>query len=114
MQANDPATPAALKPVLYNLALRLISSAKTPSYLTPDRFYVHLTVLKELGKYDEASALLDSEAGQARCTTSLVCDELRRSIWTLKGSVKEEGQHAQDKVRKEGCVYLPAHVTELP
>lgn len=104
IQANDPATVPALKPVLYNLALRLISSAKTPSYVTSDRFYVHLVVLKELGKFEEASALLESEAGKARCTTSLVCDELRREIWKLKGGVKDEGQRAQDKVLKEGCV----------
>ena len=72
--------------------------------MTSDRFYVHLVVLKELGKFEDATTLLESEAGKARCTTSLVCDELRREIWRLKGSVKDEGQRAQEKILKEGYV----------
>ncbi|KAJ3537583.1 hypothetical protein NM688_g6661 [Phlebia brevispora] len=102
LQANDPATPPALRPVLYKLAHRLISSATIPSFVSADRFYVHLMILKELQMYDEATKLLESEMGRAVCRTSLVCDELRREIWTLKGSIKEEGQRAQDKVLKQG------------
>ena len=81
-----------------------MSSATAPngnlSYLNADRFYVHLTVLKELKMYDEATTLLESEAGKAKCITSLICEELRREIWKLKGSAKEEGERAQQRIQE--------------
>lgn len=98
MQANDPLTPAALRPVLYKLAHRLITSTPTPSFYSADRFYVHLTILKELELWDEATTLLSTEIGQAISNTSLTVDELRREIWKLKGSAKEEGERAQSKI----------------
>ncbi|KAI0810968.1 N-acetyltransferase B complex non catalytic subunit-domain-containing protein [Irpex lacteus] len=98
LQANDPATPEALRPVLFKLAHRLITSAPTPSYYSADRFYIHLVVLKELQLWDEATTLLSSEIGQAIANTSLSVDELRRDIWKLKGSVKEEGERAQKRI----------------
>ncbi len=79
-------------------------TASVPSFSSADRFYVHLVILKELQMYDEAAELLDNEIGKAVCRTSLVCDELRREIWTLKGAVKEEGQRAQDKILKQRYV----------
>lgn len=98
MQANDPLTPAAFRPVLYKLAHRLITSTPTPSFYSADRFYVHLTILKELELWDEATTLLSTEIGQAISNTSLTVDELRREIWKLKGSGKEEGERAQSKI----------------
>ncbi len=90
--------------MLYKLAHRLITTSEVPSFYSPDRFYVHILILKELGLYEEAAALLESEKGKDICGRSLICDELRREIWVLKGSVKEEGQRAQDRILKKECV----------
>ncbi|THG98979.1 hypothetical protein EW026_g3303 [Hermanssonia centrifuga] len=100
-QASDPTTLPPLRPVLYKLAHRLITTSEVPSFYSPDRFYVHILILKELGLYEEAAALLESEKGKDICGRSLICDELRREIWVLKGSVKEEGQRAQDRILKK-------------
>ena len=69
--------------------------------------------------YDEATKLLESDMGKAICRTSLVCDELRRAIWTLKGAAKDESQLAQDKILKQGCARLcvetwPPELTSFP
>ncbi|GJE87141.1 N-acetyltransferase B complex non catalytic subunit-domain-containing protein [Phanerochaete sordida] len=101
LQANDQTTQPALRPVLYKLAHRLISSAQTPSFFSADRFYVHLTILKELELWDDATALLSSEIGQSICNTNLTIDELRREIWRAKGDVKEEGERAQQRIREK-------------
>ena len=97
-------TPEALRPVLFKLAHRLITSAATPSYLSADRFYVNLLILKELELWDEATTLLSSDIGQAISNTSLSVDELRRDIWKLKGSVKEEGERAQARILEKESV----------
>ena len=97
-------TPEALRPVLFKLAHRLITSAATPSYLSADRFYVNLLILKELELWDEATTLLSSDIGQAISNTSLSVDELRRDIWKLKGSVKEEGERAQARIIEKESV----------
>ena len=99
-QANDATTQPALRPVLFKLAHRLISSAQTPSFYSSDRFYVHLTILKELELWDDATALLSSEIGQTICNTNLTIDELRRDIWKSKGSAKEEGERAQQRIQE--------------
>ncbi|OCH92238.1 hypothetical protein OBBRIDRAFT_791472 [Obba rivulosa] len=98
LQANDPSTPEMLRTVLLKLAHRLISSASTPSYYSADRFHLHLTILRDLGLYDEACQMLDSDAGKTVCSASLSCDELRREIWKLKGLTKEEGERAQKRI----------------
>ena len=90
--------------MLYKLAHRLISSAQTPSLYSADRFYVHLTILKELELWDEVTALLSSEIGQTICNTNLTIDELRREIWRAKGSVKEEGERAQQRIKEKEYV----------
>ena len=98
VQANDPSTPAALRPVLFKLAQRLLTQSPTPSYYNPDRFYLHLSVLKELQLYDEAYEMLENETGKVVCGFSLACEELRREIWKLKGLTKEEGERAQKRI----------------
>ena len=59
---------------------------------------MHLTILKELELWDEATTLLSSEIGQAISNTNLTVDELRRDIWKLKGCVKEEGERAKSRI----------------
>lgn len=109
LQANDMATPEALRPVLLKLALRLISSGNTPSYFNPDRFYVHLLILRELEMYDDAATLLNHEIGQKICETSLVCDEIRRDIMKLKGACKQEGEQAKVKILEKKYVNKYMH-----
>ena len=87
-----------MRELLYKLAHRLIASSPTPSYQNSDRFYLHLSVLRELGHLDDAYRLLDSDIGKAICATSLSCDELRRDIWRLRGMTKEEGVLAEERI----------------
>lgn len=106
LQANDPTTPPNMRPILYKLAHRLVTSSGTPSYFSADRFYLHLTILRELQLYDEAFELLEHEVGKAICAASLACDELRREIWKAKGLCKEEGARARERTTAEKCVRL--------
>ncbi|KAJ8078904.1 mitochondrial distribution and morphology [Marasmius tenuissimus] len=99
LQANDPTTRPDMKTLLFKLAHRLITSAPRPSSLTSERFYLHLTILRELELYDEAATLLDSEAGRAYCATNLSCNELRRQIMKARGQIKEEGERAEKLIR---------------
>jgi N-terminal acetyltransferase B complex non-catalytic subunit len=87
-----------MRAVLYQLAHRLVTSSPTPSYLSADRFHLHLTILRELGLFDEAHTLLESDVGKSICSTSLVCDEIRRDIWRLRGLWNEEGERAEQRI----------------
>ncbi|KAI0748133.1 N-acetyltransferase B complex non catalytic subunit-domain-containing protein [Daedaleopsis nitida] len=98
LQANDSSTPEALRTVLRKLAHRMISPSQTLSYYLPDRFHLHVTVLKELGLYDEAYEMVESENGKLVCAGTLSCEELRREIWKLKGLTKEAGELAGNRI----------------
>ncbi|KAF8447742.1 actin cytoskeleton organization protein [Boletus edulis BED1] len=98
LQASDPSTTPSMKMLLYKLAHRLVTSSPTPSYLTADRFHMHINILKELELYDEANTLLESDIGKSICSTSLACDQTRREIWRGRGLFKDEGQSAQQKI----------------
>jgi len=87
-----------MKTLLYKLAHRLITSSPSPSYLTVDRFHMHISILKELELYDEANSLLETDIGKTICSTSLACDQTRREIWRGKCLFGEEGQRAQQKI----------------
>ncbi|KDQ60955.1 hypothetical protein JAAARDRAFT_31952 [Jaapia argillacea MUCL 33604] len=98
LQANDAATPPNMRTLLYKLAHRLVTSSPTPSYVSADRFYLHLVILRELQLFDEANTLLESDVGKSICATSLLCDELRREIWRMRGLFQEEGQRARQRI----------------
>ncbi|KAF5377028.1 hypothetical protein D9757_007708 [Collybiopsis confluens] len=98
LQAKDPNTSTEMRTLLYKLALRLITSAPSPSSIRSDRFHLHLTILRELAEYDEAFALLDTPAGQGICETNLACNEIRRDIMRLKGALEEEGKRAEQRI----------------
>lgn len=87
-----------MRTVLYKLAHRLVTSSPTPSYISPDRFYLHLCIIRELGLLDEGRTLLESDVGRGICSTSLVCDELRRDIFRLGKLWMEEGEQATRKI----------------
>jgi N-terminal acetyltransferase B complex non-catalytic subunit len=97
-QASNPSTTPSMKSLLYKLAHRLVTSSPSPSYVTADRFHMHISILKELELYDEANTLLESDIGKTICSTSLACDQTRREIWRGRGFLGEEGQRAQQKI----------------
>ncbi|KAG9318673.1 N-acetyltransferase B complex non catalytic subunit-domain-containing protein [Chiua virens] len=98
LQASDPSTTPSMRTLLYKLAHRLVTSSPSPSYLTADRFHMHISILKELQLYDEANTLLESDIGKTICSTSLACDQTRREIWRGRGLFKEEGERARQKI----------------
>lgn len=61
-----------------------------------------MTVLKELGLYDDAYEMVESEAGKIVCSGTLACDELRREIWKLKGFTTEAGERAEKRILEAG------------
>ncbi|KIO20263.1 hypothetical protein M407DRAFT_30110 [Tulasnella calospora MUT 4182] len=89
-------------PILLNLALRMVTSSPIPSYVSPDHFYLHLTILKTLDKLDEAYEHIQSERGKRLCETSLVVDELRREIFLAKGACREEAVLCGERLSKKG------------
>lgn len=104
-----------MRGLLYKLAHRLISSSSSPTHLSSDRFHLHISILRELQLYDEAYTLLDSDVGKQICSTSLLCNEVRRDIWRLKGLFKEEGTTAERRIENKfviilhGCNMLLTH-----
>ncbi|KAJ3875923.1 actin cytoskeleton organization protein [Lentinula edodes] len=102
LQANDNNTPVEMRTLLYKLALRLITSAPTPSSVHSDRFYLHLTVLRELSEYDEAMTLLETPAGRNICETNLACNEIRRDLMRSRGALEEEGKRAEQRILEKG------------
>ncbi|KAF9484719.1 hypothetical protein BDN70DRAFT_825243 [Pholiota conissans] len=101
LQAKDSATPDSMRPILFKLAHRLLVSSPTPSYASPDRFHLHLSILRELRLFDEAENLLDSEIGKAICATNLSCNEVRRDIWLHNGRTQQEREHAEDLIAEK-------------
>jgi N-terminal acetyltransferase B complex non-catalytic subunit len=95
VQARDVITPETMRPILFKLAHRLITSCPTPSYIHTERFHLHLSILLELELWDEADKLIDSDVGKNICSTSLSCNEVRRAIWRRQGRVKQEGERAE-------------------
>jgi len=81
--------------LLLQLAHRLLASATTPFYASADRFFLHLTILKQLSLYEDAYKLFTTEVGQKICETNLYCNEIRREIMVHLGKWKEEGERAQ-------------------
>ncbi|KAF8636586.1 hypothetical protein AX17_003397 [Amanita inopinata Kibby_2008] len=106
LQANDPSTSSEMRILLYKLAHRLLDSSSTPSFLSAERFYLHLSVLRELQVYEEAQKLLDSEIGKAICSASLVCNQMRREIWKLQGRTIEEGERAASRIAEKDRNWL--------
>ncbi|KAF8892524.1 actin cytoskeleton organization protein [Infundibulicybe gibba] len=106
LQANDVSTPSNMRELLYKLAHRLITSSPTPSYLSADRFHLHLSILRELKLFDEARKLLESDVGKSICSTSLSCNELRRDLWRLQGSRRRRGNKLNNAYDRNWLEFL--------
>lgn len=93
-----------MRTLLFKLAHRQLISCQSPSHLSPDRFHLHITILKELELYDEALEVLGTDTGKQICATSLLCNEVRREIWRSKGLLKEEAADAETRIVDKKCV----------
>ncbi|TRM56244.1 N-acetyltransferase B complex non catalytic subunit-domain-containing protein [Schizophyllum amplum] len=88
MQAHDPSTPATMKPILFKLAAKLLEQSPNPSFVSADRFHLHLAVLKETADWEAANKLLDTD--------------LRREIIRAQGKLREEGIAAEARIGDKG------------
>jgi N-terminal acetyltransferase B complex non-catalytic subunit len=96
-----------MRTILYKLAHRLLSANTQISYATPERFHLHLSVLKELQLWEEADKLMAESIGPVLVKSSLVCDELRREIAQQRNQWKEEGERAREKIVEKKFVVHP-------
>ncbi|KAK7020551.1 N-alpha-acetyltransferase 25, NatB auxiliary subunit [Favolaschia claudopus] len=101
LQANEPTTEPNMRALLYKLAHRLVTSSPTPSYVSADRFHLHLSILRELELYDEARTLLESDIGKSICAASLSCNEIRRDLWRRQGLLEDEGTKAEQRITEQ-------------
>jgi hypothetical protein len=93
-----------MRPVLLKLAHRFLTSGDLG--ITAERFYLHLSVLKELQSWDEADTLINSEAGKVFCNAMLACDELRRETVRARGAWQQEAVVARERILEKKSVNL--------
>ena len=107
-QAKESSTSPEMRSLLYKLAHRLLESCSVPSFLSAERFCLHLSILQELQMLQEAQTLVDSDIGKAICSSNLVCNHMRREIWRLQGRTSDEGQRAESMILKKWvyCLYF--------
>ena len=91
-------TPADMREILLKLAHRLILASWKPSEAHPDRLYLYITILQQLGLYKDARELLETESGRFLCSRNLACDHLRRDIMKAGGWQKEEAEVAEQRI----------------
>ncbi|CEL51598.1 N-alpha-acetyltransferase 25, NatB auxiliary subunit OS=Rattus norvegicus GN=Naa25 PE=2 SV=1 [Rhizoctonia solani AG-1 IB] len=109
MQARAPDTPRTMKPTLLGLALRMIEALPKPgAAATPDKVWLHMSVLIDLGKIEKEDGATYPEKGVNRFNkalelivqsqqvvqSSLVCEELRKEAMMLAERYVEEREQA--------------------
>ncbi|QRV85892.1 phagocyte signaling-impaired protein [Ceratobasidium sp. AG-Ba] len=105
MQARDPDTPRKMKPTLLGLALRMIDGLPKPgAAATPDKVWLHMSVLIDLGKLEVEDGATEAEQGRGRFNkalelvvnsqqvvgSSLICEQLRTEAMILAERFVEE------------------------
>jgi len=114
LKANDPMTTAEMRDILLKLAHRLIVAAWKQAEVHPDRLYLYTTILRQLGLYEDARELLDTESGRFVCARNLSCDYLRREIMKVGGWQTEEGDIAEQRiVEKRSAISLYQYICHL-
>ncbi|ELU45017.1 actin cytoskeleton organization protein [Rhizoctonia solani AG-1 IA] len=74
MQARAPDTPRTMKPTLLGLALRMIEALPKPgAAATPDKVWLHMSVLIDLGKLEKEDGKYSNCCIARRATDSLCC-----------------------------------------
>ncbi len=87
-----------MRDILLKLAHRLITASWKQVEVHPDGLYLHTSILQQLGLYEDARELLDTESGRSLCARNLSCDHLRREIMKAGGWQTEEGVIAEQRV----------------
>ncbi|SRR6266404_261520 len=90
-----------MREILLKLAHRLILASWKPSEAHADRLYLYVTVLQQLGLYQDARELLETESGRFLCSRNLACDYLRRDIMKAGGWQKEEAEIAEQRISEK-------------
>lgn len=98
LQSNDPLTAVEMRDILLKLAHRLITASWKQVEVHPDRLYLYASILQQLGLYEDARELLDTESGRFLGARNLSCDYLRREIMKAGGWQTEEGVIAEQRI----------------
>ncbi|GAB1517939.1 hypothetical protein RhiTH_000995 [Rhizoctonia solani] len=121
MQARAPDTPRTMKPTLLGLALRMIEALPKPgAAATPDKVWLHMSVLIDLGKLEKEDGANDSEKGinrfnkalelivqsQQVVQSSLVCEELRKEAMMLAERYVEEREICKTRLEANDRNYI--------
>lgn len=99
-------TAAEMRDILLRLAHRLISASWEQTEVHPDRLYLYISILQQLGLHKDARELLDTETGRFLCTRNLSCDYLRRDIMKAGGWRKEESDIAEQRISEKRSAIL--------
>ena len=87
-----------MRDILLKLAHRLVTASWKQVEVHPDRLYLYISILQQLGLYEDARELLDTESGRFLCARHLSCDYLRREIMKAGGWQTEEGVIAEQRI----------------
>lgn len=87
-----------MRDILLKLAHRLIAASWKQVEVHPDRLYLYTSILQQLGLYEDARELLNTESGRFLCARNLSCDYLRREIMKAGGWQTEEGVIAEQRI----------------
>ncbi|KAG8715795.1 hypothetical protein FRC08_010170 [Ceratobasidium sp. 394] len=105
MQARAPDTARKMKPTLLGLALRMIDGLPKPgAAATPDKVWLHMSILIDLGKLELEDGAPNPEQGRGRFNkalelvvnsrqlvgSSLICEDLRKEAMMLAERFVEE------------------------
>ncbi|KAG8748303.1 hypothetical protein FRC10_007694 [Ceratobasidium sp. 414] len=105
MQARAPDTARKMKPTLLGLALRMTDGLPKPgAAATPDKVWLHMSILIDLGKLELEDGATNPEQGRGRFNkalelvtnsqqlvgSSLICEELRKEAMMLAERFVEE------------------------
>jgi N-terminal acetyltransferase B complex non-catalytic subunit len=87
-----------MRDILLRLAHRLMSASWEHAEVHPDRLYLYISILQQLGLHKDARELLETETGRFLCNRNLSCDHLRRDTMKAGKWQKEEAAIAEQRI----------------
>ncbi|CAE6516858.1 unnamed protein product [Rhizoctonia solani] len=121
MQARAPDTPRKMKSTLLGLALSMIEGLPKPgAAATPDKVWLHMSVLIDLGKLEKEGGVTGSEKGANRFNaalelivkseqvvqSSLFCEDLRKEAMILAERYVEEREICKTRLGANNQNYV--------
>ncbi|KAJ1309542.1 hypothetical protein OPQ81_006315 [Rhizoctonia solani] len=121
MQARAPDTPRKMKSTLLGLALSMIEGLPKPgAAATPDKVWLHMSVLIDLGKLEKEDGVTGPEKGINRfkaalelivkseqvIQSSLICEELRKEAMLLAERYIEEREICKTRLEANDRNYV--------